>query len=87
MQERPIEAVFVVGEPLCDIRTPSLSPNKFTQGQQLMKLKWLVANVTAVRSPDRTEHAIQEVIFRGFFQPNQAVFVPGEPLCDVGTPS
>ena len=27
-----------------------------------MKIKWLVANVTAVRSPDRAERAILEVV-------------------------
>ena len=48
-----------------------------------MKIEWLVANVTAVRAPNRAERAISEV----FFWPNQAVFVGGEPLCDVGTSS
>ena len=28
----PIQAIFVVEEPLCDVRIPLLSPNKFTQG-------------------------------------------------------
>ena len=52
-----------------------------TQGH-LMKIKWLVANVTAVGSPDR--------VYRANFGgrgPIQAVFVAGEPLCDVETPS
>ena len=53
-----------------------------------MKIEWLVTDVTAVGSPDRTEHAILRVILAGrFFLPSQAVFVSGEPLCDAGTPS
>ena len=52
----------------------------------LMKIEWLDANVTAVRSPDRAKHAILGVILAGrFCWPIQAVFVAGEPLCDVGT--
>ena len=52
-----------------------------------MKIKWLVADVTAVGSPDIEERAIWGRILaeRGFW-PIQAVFVAGEPLCDVGTP-
>ena len=43
-----IQAVFVVGEPLCDVlRNPFLRPNNFTQGH-LMKIEWLVTDVTAV---------------------------------------
>ena len=45
-------------------RTPLLSSNKFTQGHS-MKIKWLVADVTAVGSPDRAEHAILGVILVG----------------------
>ena len=53
-----------------------------------MKIKSLVSDVTAVRSPDRAERAILEVILAGrFFLPVQAVFVVREPLCGVGTPS
>ena len=51
-----------------------------------MKTEWLVTDVTPVGSPNRAEDN-----FLGFildvFRPNQAVFVVGEPLCDVGTPS
>ena len=47
-----------------------------------MKTESLVANVTAVGSPDRAERAILEVILAGrFFLPVQAVFVVREPLC------
>ena len=35
-----------------------------------MKKEWLVANVTAVRSPDRAEHAILELILAGQFLAN-----------------
>ena len=53
-----------------------------------MKTEWLVTDVTAVGSPDRAERAILGVILAGrFFLPNQVVFLVGEPLCDVATPS
>ena len=51
-----------------------------------MKTKWFVVNVTAVGSPDRAERAIFWVSL-GIFWPIQALFVVGEPLCGVGTPS
>ena len=35
-----------------------------------MKIEWLVANVTAVRSPDIAEHAILEVILPEHFFAN-----------------
>ena len=38
-----------------------VSPNNFTW-DHLMKIKWLVTNVTAVESPERAEHAILGVI-------------------------
>ena len=48
----PIQAIFVVGGPVCGVcRNPLLSPNNFTHGQ-LMKTESLVANVTPVGSPD-----------------------------------
>ena len=57
-----IQAVFVVGGPLWDVcRHPLLSSNKFTQGH-LMKLKSLVANITAVGSPYIAERASFGVI-------------------------
>ena len=53
-----------------------------------MKMKWFVANVTAVRSPDRSERAILKVILAGhFFLPIQAVFVVEEAFCDLRIPS
>ena len=51
-----------------------------------MKTEALVANVTAVESPDRAEHAILGMIF-GVFWPIQTIFVVGEPFCGVETPS
>ena len=36
-------------------RKPLLSPNTFTYGH-LLKIEWLVANVTSVGFPDRAEH-------------------------------
>ena len=55
-----------------------------------MKMEWLVADVTAVGSPDRAERDILEVILVGRcfgHAPIQAVFVVMGPLCDIGTPS
>ena len=53
-----------------------------------MKKEWLVTNVTAVRSPDRSERAILKVILADHFFPLiQAVFVAEESLYDVGTQS
>ena len=54
-----------------------------------MKIEWLVSDVTAVASLDRAERAMY---FEGDFDwvccwPIQVIFVVGEPLCDVGTPS
>ena len=64
-----------------------MSSNNLPFGH-LMKIEWLVANVTAVGFPDRGKRAILEVILAGrFFLPIQAVFVVGGPPCDVGPPS
>ena len=52
-----------------------------------MKIEWLVANITAVGSPDRAECGVLEVIFAGLFWTIQTVPVAEEPLCDVETPS
>ena len=51
----PIQATFVAGEPLCDVGgIPILSFNSFTQ-DHLLKIGWLVTNLTAVKSPGRAE--------------------------------
>ena len=64
-----------------------MSPNKSTQGY-IMKLEWLLADVTAVRSPEIAEHTTSGVILVWrLFWPIQAVFVVGEPHGGVGTPS
>ena len=53
-----------------------------------MKIEWLSTDVTAVGSPDRAEHAIFESDFGwAFCWTIQAIFVVGEPLCDVRTPA
>ena len=53
-----------------------------------MKTECLVADVTAVGSIDRVERAILGVFMTGrVFWPIQVIFVVGEPLCGVGTPS
>ena len=51
-----------------------------------MKIEWLVADVTAVRAPDRVEYYFTSDFGWALFWPIQAVFVVGEPLCDVGPP-
>ena len=43
-----------------------MSPNNFPWGH-LMKIEWLVTNVTVVGSPDIAERAILEVILAGHF--------------------
>ena len=83
---RPIQVIFVVREPLCDVReNPLLSPNNFTSGY-LMKTELLLANETPVGSPDRAKPDILGMILNVFW-PIQAVWVEGEPLCAVGIPS
>ena len=67
-------------------RNPLLSRSDFVQGHW-MKIEWFNTNVTAVGCPDKAEPAILGVILFGLFWPIQAVFVAGEPHCDVGTPS
>ena len=53
-----------------------------------MKIEWLVADVTAVGFPDRAERAILGVILAEcVFWSMQALFVVGEPFCDIRTPS
>ena len=76
----------MVWEPFCGAGTPLYSPNKLTQGR-LMKIKWLVADVTVVGSPDICSGTCY---FEGdfgwaLFWPIQRVFVVAEPLCSVGT--
>ena len=53
---------FLDSEATLWCRNPLLSSYKFTKG---LKIEWLVANVSAVRSPDRSEGAIMEVILVG----------------------
>ena len=78
-----IQAVSVIAEPLCDAETPHLSPNNSAQGH-LMKIKWLVTDVTAVGSPDIEERTILGVNLAGSIQ---AVFAFGGPLCEAVNPS
>ena len=51
-----------------------------------MKIEWLIANETAVRSPARAECDIVGVILDVFW-PIQAISVAEKALCDVGIPS
>ena len=51
-----------------------------------MEIEWLIANVTAVGSPTRSESAVFCVSFDVFW-PIWATLVVGEPLCDIETPS
>ena len=53
-----------------------------------MKIKWLVAYVIAVGCLDRAKRAITGVIVAGrVFWSIEVLFVAGEPLSCVGTPS
>ena len=54
----------MVGEQHRDVGIPFVSLNKFTQGH-LMKLEWLVTNVTAGGSPEIVKRAILGVILAG----------------------
>ena len=55
----------MVGEPLCDVcRNLILSSKNFTWGH-LVKIEWLVADVTVVGSLDRAKRAILGVILTG----------------------
>ena len=60
---------------------PLLSAKISTYGN-LLKIEWLVAGVTPVRSPARVEGDILG-IFLDVVRPIQAAFVVTEPLCDV----
>ena len=51
-----------------------------------LKIEWLVANVTPVGFLHRAERDILGMIL-GSFLPIQAIFVVGEPLCDVEIPA
>ena len=46
-----------------------LGPYNFTQGH-LMKIEWLAADVAAVQTPDRAEHAILGVFLARRFLAN-----------------
>ena len=50
-----------------------------------MTIEELIANVTPVRSPDRAEGDISWMVL-DVFLPIHAIFVVGEPLCDLGIP-
>ena len=54
-----------------------MSPNNFTQAH-VMKIEWLVTDVTPVESPDRAERAMLGVIWLSVCWPIQDVFVVGE---------
>ena len=64
-----------------------MSPKNLSYGH-LMKIEWLIADVTAVGSPTstRAESAVFCVILDVFW-PLWATLVAGEPLCDLETPS
>ena len=63
-----------------------MSSNNFIQGHS-MKIKWLVADITAVGSPDRAERTILGVILAVRFCPIQTKIAVREPLSDVKTSS
>ena len=51
----------------------------------MLKIKWLIANVTPVGSPAKVKHNILGMIL-GVFLSIQAAFVDREQLCDVKIP-
>ena len=59
-----IQDIVVITEPLCDVVNLLLSSNNITKGH-LVKIEWLVSNVTAVVSRDRAERAILGMILAG----------------------
>ena len=67
-------------------RNPLLITINFTYGH-LLKIERLVTDVTAVRSPDIATFYLGGDFGWALFWLIQAVFVVGEPLCGVGTPS
>ena len=52
----------------------------------VMKIEWLVTNVTADRSLARAESE-EFRVFDDVFRPIQAAFVVGKPLCDLELPA
>ena len=65
----------MITEPLCDVVNLLLSSNNITKGH-LVKIEWLVSNVTAVVSRDRAERAILGMIWLGVFFANPGVEEP-----------
>ena len=77
-EERAILGVILAGQFLVNLghicgrgatlqyRNPHLSPSNFTQGH-LMKIEWLVIDVTAVRCSDRAEPAVWAVVSARLF--------------------
>ena len=59
-----------------------MSPNNFAEGH-LLKIDWIVADVTPVGSPARAERDILGMLLDVFW-PIEAHFVGGGPLYDVG---
>ena len=51
-----------------------------------LKMEWLSADVTLVRSTDRAERDILGMTLGVFGQLVQAAFVVGVPFCDLGIP-
>ena len=60
----PIQSIFCDWGAILWCRNHLLNPTNFTKGR-LLKIKWLVANVIAVGSPDRAKHAILGVTLAG----------------------
>ena len=80
----------MVGESLCDIcRKLLLSSNNFTSGH-LVKIEWLVAGVTPVRSLDRAKCATcfgGDCVAGYVFGQSRSFLWSGSDLCGVRTPS
>ena len=63
-----------------------MNPNNVSQGH-LLKIEWLVANVTPVGSPARAEHDVLGLLLLDVGWPIQAIFLVEKSLCDIAIPS
>ena len=82
----PIQVVFVVRGALCGVGTPLLSSNNFTQS--LNENRVVGNGCNSYRIPWQSGMCYLGGDFgRVLFWLIQAVFVPGQPLCEVEIPS
>ena len=68
-----IRAASVVGEPLCDLETPSWTRKTLHTYYHVMKIDWSIANITELSGPLSEQKVIWFCDF-GCFLPNWAAF-------------